>query len=69
MSMTLTTKNQPKGRKKGDVLARLSPRERKYVQGRAEGKTKKDAAIAAGYSPATARNAAVKVERADVRLA
>ncbi|HET7208599.1 MAG TPA: hypothetical protein VFI95_18630 [Terriglobales bacterium] len=45
------------------------PNQRMYVNGIAAGKTKKQAAIAAGYSAATAKNAAAIIERAGVKKA
>jgi hypothetical protein len=58
-----------KNRKKSDLLVILKPRPRKYLEGILSGKTKKSAALAAGYSESTARNAAAVIERPLVRLA
>jgi len=45
----------------------LSQRKRKYIKGVAAGKTKRQAAIDAGYSEATAENAKAVIETPDVR--
>jgi phage terminase small subunit len=55
---------KPKG---SDGGKKLDMRKQKYVAGRLEGKSKKDSAMDAGYSPAMARNAAAKIESLDVR--
>lgn len=47
----------------------LSTRQAGYVRGVAEGKTKKQAALDAGYSLSTAENAAAKIERPSIRVA
>jgi phage terminase small subunit len=47
----------------------LNPRQLRYLEGVLSGKTKKSAALAAGYSESTARNAAAVIERPLVRLA
>jgi len=52
-----------------DPLAGLDPRQRKYLEHRAKGKTKLDSALAAGYSLHMARAAAVKVEKPEVKEA
>lgn len=51
-----------KAKKVVDKLAKLKPRQRKYVEERAKGKDKLNAAIAAGYSKTTARIAGEKIE-------
>ena len=58
-----------KDRKISDALDGLNRRQRMYVSGIAAGKTKKQAAIAAGYSAAMAKNAAAIIERAGVKKA
>lgn len=60
---------QSKDRKISDALDRLNGRQRMYVGGIAAGRTKKEAALAAGYSAATAKNAAAIIERAGVKKA
>lgn len=47
----------------------LSPRKRKYVDGRAKGLSKKDAALAAGYSESVALKAKSHIETPEVRAA
>jgi hypothetical protein len=47
----------------------LPPQKQKYVEGLAEGKTKVQAALDAGYSPAMARSATHNIETPDVRAA
>ncbi|MGB7496675.1 MAG: hypothetical protein WBW05_19925 [Candidatus Acidiferrum sp.] len=47
----------------------LPPQKQKYVEGLAEGKTKVQAALDAGYSPAMARSATSNIETPDVRAA
>ena len=58
-----------KRRKKAGALPSLDIRKRKYVAGRLSGKSKKDSALEAGFSPAMARNAAAKIENLSVRRA
>lgn len=67
-SKTKTRKKKP-GRKRSDVLAPLGMRQRRYVKARLSGQTKKEAALAAGYSEPMAENAAVKIESKEVRRA
>lgn len=50
-------------------LKELTARKQVYVKGLAAGKTKTQAALDAGYSFATARNAGVTVETADTKAA
>jgi phage terminase small subunit len=52
-----------------DPLCNLSVRKRLYVQGLVDGKTKKQAAIDAGYSPSFARAAGTNIETKDVQQA
>lgn len=52
-----------------DPLKNLSPRKRKYVKARASGKTKKDSALAAGYSEETAKKVKSHIETPEVRAA
>lgn len=52
-----------------DSLNKLSPRKRKYVKALAQGKTKKAAALEAGYSESTADVAKSHIETPDVRQA
>jgi hypothetical protein len=52
-----------------DPLGKLSLRQRKYVEGRARGKTKTQAALEAGYAKSVARNAKDRIETADVHEA
>jgi phage terminase small subunit len=47
----------------------ISKRKRKYIQGLADGKSKFDAAIDAGYSESTALSAKAHIETPDVRTA
>ena len=47
----------------------LTPRKRKYVKGIVEGKTKKQAALDAGYAESTAEKAKTHIETPDVRIA
>ncbi len=56
-------------RKTSDALAGLNLRQRKYVAGIVDGKTKKQAALEAGYSVSAAENAAAIIEGTDVRAA
>ena len=58
-----------KDRKISDAWDGLNRRQRMYVNGIAAGKTKKEAAVAAGYSLSTAHNAAAIIERAGVKKA
>ena len=58
-----------KDRKISDALDGLNRRQRMYVNGIAAGRTKKEAAIAAGYSVSTAHNAAAIIERGAVKEA
>lgn len=58
-----------KDRKISDALDRLNQRQRMYVSGIAAGRTKKEAAIAAGCSESSANNAAAIIERAAVKKA
>lgn len=53
-------------RKPSDALVGLNLRQRKYVQGVVDGKTKKHAALEAGYSVSAAENAAAIIEGSDV---
>lgn len=48
-------------------MKRLAKNKRKYIKGLAEGKTKKQAAMDAGYAESTAENAKHKIETPDVR--
>jgi phage terminase small subunit len=48
---------------------KLSLRRRKYVEGRARGKTKTQAALEAGYAKSVARNAKDRIETVDVHEA
>lgn len=57
------------GKKKSEILDDLKPRERKYVEGRVSGKSKKQAALAAGYSESMANSAVAKIETPNVRAA
>jgi len=60
---TRSSKSPPnKGRKRS-----VSALARKYVTGILSGKTKKQAALDAGYAPSTADNAKQKIERPAVR--
>ena len=52
-----------------DPLDSLTPRKRKYVSGLAKGKTKKRAALDAGYSESVAESAKSHIETEDVRKA
>jgi phage terminase small subunit len=54
------------GRKKSESI---KPRERKYLKGLVNGKSKKDAALDAGYSMSMAENAAAKIEKPNVQRA
>ena len=58
-----------KHRKISDALEGLNRRQRMYVNGIAAGRTKKEAAIAAGYSESSAKNAAAIIERGAVKEA
>lgn len=49
-----------------DPLNGLPPRKRAYVKARAAGKTKKAAALKAGYAPSTALKAKTHIETEDV---
>jgi hypothetical protein len=51
------------------ALTNLPLKKQKYISARANGKSKKDAALQAGYSVNTARIASVAVETPDVRKA
>jgi phage terminase small subunit len=54
----------------GEVLASVrSPRKQRFVKGLLEGKTQEQAALAAGYSPSTARTKSSTLLTADVRAA
>ena len=55
------------GRKRSDFARPLSLRQTVYVQGVLAGKTKKRAALDAGYALSTAENAAAKIETPHVR--
>jgi hypothetical protein len=50
-------------------LEKLPPRKLAYIQGRLDGKSKKRAALDAGFSPNMAKHAADKIETKDVRAA
>jgi|SRR6185312_15027665 len=52
-----------------DPLKSLNVRQRKYAQGRAKGKSRKDAAEEAGYAPSVARDAKRKIENETFREA
>lgn len=52
-----------------DPLGNLSPKKRRYVKELSKGKTKKDAAISAGYSETTAAVAKSHIETPEVREA
>jgi hypothetical protein len=57
-------------RKKSEkILEKLQPRQRQYVKNRVAGKSKKTAALEAGFSESMAENAAAKIETSDVREA
>ncbi len=56
-------------RKASDAWAKLNLRQRRYIEGLAAGKTKLLAALNAGYSRASAENAARIIEGPDVRRA
>jgi hypothetical protein len=56
-------------RKVAAQLENLPPRKLAYVQGRLDGKSKKQAALAAGFSETMADHAADKIETRDVREA
>jgi hypothetical protein len=56
-------------RKVAEQLQNLPPRKVAYVQGRMEGKSKKQAALDAGFSETMANHAADKIETPDVREA
>lgn len=45
-----------------EKLSKLKPKQRSYVEQRAKGKSKKDAAEDAGYAKSVARNAAENIE-------
>jgi hypothetical protein len=51
-----------------DPLGKLSLRQRKYVEGRARGKTKTQAALEAGYAKSVAQNETADVHEAFARL-
>ena len=55
--------------KAADPLERLKARKRMYLEGLAEGKTKVQAALDAGYSESVARTAKQNIETEDVREA
>src|SRR5581483_8014424 len=57
-----------KDKKLSDAMANLNTRQRTYVKGLADGKTKKDAALDAGYSESSAKCATAIIERPNVRL-
>ena len=50
-------------------MEKLSPRKAAYVRGRLDGKSKKQAALDAGYSETMAEHASDKIETKDVREA
>jgi len=50
-------------------LEKLPPRKVSYIQGRLEGKSKKQAALDAGFSETMSNHAADKIETSDVREA
>jgi len=52
-----------------EPLENLSPRKRAYIQGRIEGKSKRQAALEAGFSESMANHATDKIETRDVREA
>jgi len=52
-----------------EPLENLSPRKRAYIQGRIEGKSKRQAALDAGFSESMANHATDKIETRDVREA
>ncbi len=54
---------------KPDPLESLDVRERRYVEGRLKGKSKRQSALAAGYSESMADNAGIAIENPDVRRA
>jgi len=56
-------------RKFAAQLENLRPRKLAYVQGRLDGKSKKQAALDAGFSETMANHAADKIETRDVREA
>ena len=56
-------------RKFAAQLENLPPRKLAYVQGRLDGKSKKQAALDAGFSETMANHAADKIETRDVREA
>jgi hypothetical protein len=60
---------KPASRKRSEILDALDIRERLYVIARLGGKTKKEAALEAGYSESMAENALAKIESKEVRLA
>jgi hypothetical protein len=53
--------------KKLDVLAQLTLRKRLYLDGLAQGKTKQQSALDAGYAESTAKTAKAHIETADVQ--
>lgn len=55
--------------KKFDPLAALTPKKRHYVENRVQGKSKKAAALEAGYSLTMANNAGTKIETPEVQEA
>lgn len=70
MSMGKSPKIPPEAAKgKSDPLRSLDIRKQRYVAGRLEGKSKKSAALEAGYSQSMAENAAAKIETKQVRQA
>lgn len=60
---------KPAAAKKADPLALLSARKRMYLESLAEGKTKRQSALDAGYSESVARTAKEHIETEDVREA
>jgi len=55
--------------KKSEILDCLDIRERKYIEGRLAGKSKKAAGLEAGFSESMASSAVAKIESKDVRRA
>ena len=56
------------GKKKSEeILSKLKPRERKYLKARVGGKSKRAAALEAGYSVSMANAAGAKIEAGNVR--
>jgi len=56
-------------RKCAKALESLSPRKQAYIQGRLDGKSKRQAALDAGFTQSMANHAATKIETRDVRAA